>query len=177
MPLPAPPQLRSPFARAVVPVATGIVLMGVLALALWAVAALISNGSAKSTDLFSSRTFTPGPAASYAAIVAEDGPIIFPDLLGTDGDKTIVLDHAGTDPNRGWVIRLAHPADKPISCKVTQVRRTRNFTDCDGRVIPAEQLAPPAAGIAPDVSTDGILSLDLIADGAATTPPSVTNPP
>ncbi len=171
MRLPRPRTLRSPLARAVVPVGLGLVFLGVLALLLWGVASLLSNGSAKTTNLFATKTFQPGLASGYAKLVEQDGPILFPDLLGTDGDKTIVLDHRGTDPTTGWVIYLAHPADRPLSCKVTQVRHTSNFTDCDGRTVPVDQLAAPARGIRPDVSTNGILSLDLIPDGS-TAPPS-----
>ncbi len=167
MPAPKLPELRTPFARAVVPVAIGIVLIGVIGLALWGVAATISGGSSQG-GLLTSDTFTPGPARSYAAIVAEDGPIIFPDLLGTDGDRTIVLDHSGDDPLNGWRIYLAHPADRPLSCKVSQVRQTRTFTDCEGRTITVEQLAPPEAGIRPTVSQDGILNLDVTPDPAST---------
>ncbi|MCU1502087.1 MAG: hypothetical protein JWM12_1441 [Ilumatobacteraceae bacterium] len=172
MRLPRPRQLRSPLARAVVPVGLGLLFFGVLALALWGVAAWLSNGNAKTSDLLATKSFVPGSASAYAQLVAEDGPILFPDLLGTDGDKTIVLDHRGSDPTTGWVIHLAHPADKPLSCKVVQIRHTRNFTDCDGRTITVDELAEPARGIRPDVSADGILSLDLVPDDAA--PPTAT---
>ena len=175
--LPFRPHLRTPFARAVVPVAGGIGLFVIIGLLLWGAAALLSNGSAKSTNLLSNKTFQPGPARHYAEIVAADGPIIFPDLLSSSGDRTIVLDHAGVDPNTGWVIRLGHPLDRPLSCKVTQVRHTRDFVDCDGRTVPVEQLAPPALGIAPDVSRDGILTLNLIAAPATTAPVTATTAP
>jgi hypothetical protein len=176
MRLPRPRQLRSPFARAVVPVGLGLLFFAVLAGLLWLVAAWLSNGNAKTSDRFASKTFTPGSARGYAQLVEEDGPILFPDLLGTDGDKTIVLDHEGTDPNAGWVVYLAHPADRPLSCKVTQVRHTRSFTDCAGRTITVDQLAPPGPGIRPDVSRDGVLSLDLIPDGTAPTSSTSTTP-
>jgi hypothetical protein len=157
------PELRTPFTRAVVPVAIGIGCFAVLALALWGVAAAISGGNS-SGGLLTNETFTPGSARNYAAIVAADGPLIFPDLLGTDGDRTIVVDHTGDDPLGNWRIYLAHPADRPLSCKVTQVRHTRTFTDCEGRTIAVEQLALPDQGIRPTVSADGILALDLIPD-------------
>jgi hypothetical protein len=167
------PQLRSTFARAVVPVVGGIAFFAVLFGALYGVAALISHNSSTTSEILAGRTFQPGSVRTYASIVQADGPIIFPDLLGTDGDKTVVLDHTGTDPMRGWVIYLGHPADRPISCKVTQVRSTRQFTDCDGRTIDVEQLSPPPAGVAPAVSVDGVLSLDLVPD-SVTTPPGTS---
>jgi hypothetical protein len=158
------PQLRSPLARAVVPVAGGIAFFAVIALILWGIAALVSRNGSGATANLASTVFRPGSVERYAAIIDEDGPVLFPDLLGTDGDKSIVLDHSGTDPMHNWSIYLGHPADRPITCKVTQVRHTSRFTDCDGRTIEVGQLARPPQGVAPVVSADGILTLDLTPD-------------
>jgi hypothetical protein len=158
------PQLRSPLTRAVVPVLGGIGFFAVLALVLWGVASLVSQNGSGATANFASNVFRPGSVERYAAIIKDDGPVLFPDLLGTDGDKSIVLDHAGADPMQGWSIHLAHPADRPITCKVTQVQRTDQFTDCEGRTIGVDGLALPPRGVAPVVGNDGILTLDLIPD-------------
>ena len=158
-------ELKSPLARAVVPVAAGLGFFALLGLFMWGIAALSSNGN--SSELLANRTFSPGRATSYASSIAANGPIIFPDLLGTDGDKTIVLDHTGDDPKAGFAIYLAHPADRPVTCKVTQKPRTREFTDCEGRILEPSQLAAPPAGVSPVVSKDGIL--DLIVTVAPTT--------
>ena len=64
----------------------------------------------------------------------------------------------------GWSIHLAHPADRPITCKVTQVQRSDQFTDCEGRTMGVDGLALPPKGVAPDVSNDGILTLDVTPD-------------
>jgi hypothetical protein len=160
---PRRPQLQSTFARAVVPVAAGIVFFALLGLMLWGVAALISNSDAEVSNDLSTRTFSPGPTAQYADYIATDGPVLFPDLLGTDGDETYVLDHTGDDAASGWRLYLAHPVDKPVSCKVVQEPGTRTFTDCDGRQVDVAVLAPPPCGIKPVVSADGrTLDLDLI---------------
>ena len=135
-----------------------------LALVLWGIASLVSQNGSGATSNLASSVFRPGSVVRYAAIIEEDGPVLFPDLLGTDGDKTIVLDHASTNPMDGWNIYLGHPADRPITCKVTQVQHTDQFTDCEGRTIAVEGLARPAEGIAPVVSADGILTLDLTPD-------------
>ncbi len=100
----------------------------------------------------------------YAAIIDEDGPVLFPDLLGTDGDKSIVLHHTGANPMTDWWIYLGHPADRPITCKVTQIQHTDQFTDCEGRTVSVDALARPPKGVRPVVSADGILTLDLTPD-------------
>jgi hypothetical protein len=142
----------------------GIGFFGLLALVLWGIASLVSQNGSGATANLASNVFRPGSVERYAAIIDEDGPVLFPDLLGTDGDKSIVLDHAGTDPMVGWRIYLGHPADRPITCKVVQVQHSGKFTDCEGRTIDVDALAPPPRGVAPDVSADGILTLDLVAD-------------
>jgi hypothetical protein len=148
----------------VAPVLGGIGFFGVVALVLWGIASLVSQNGSGATANLASNVFTPGSVIRYSAIIDEDGPVLFPDLLGTDGDKSIILDHLGTDPMVGWRIYLGHPADRPISCKVTQVQHTQRFTDCEGRTIGVDALALPPAGIAPVVSADGILTLDLTAN-------------
>jgi hypothetical protein len=148
----------------VVPVAGGIGFFGLLALVLWGIASLVSQNGSRATANLASNVFRPGSVQRYAAIINQDGPVLFPDLLGTDGDKAVVLDHTGTDPMNGWFIYLGHPADRPISCKVVQVQHSSRFTDCEGRTIEVDKLAPPPRGIAPVVSADGILTLDLTPD-------------
>jgi hypothetical protein len=148
----------------VVPVLGGIGFFALLALVLWGIASVVASNGGSATANLASNVFRPGSVVRYAAIIDEDGPVLFPDLLGTDGDKTIVLDHGSTNPMDGWSIYLGHPADRPITCKVTQVRHTDQFTDCEGRTIAVEELARPAQGIRPVVSADGILTLDLIPD-------------
>ena len=51
---------------------------------------------------------------------------------------------------------------------MTQIERTRRFTDCDGREIGVEQLAPPPDGVRPVVSDT--VTIDL---RAANTPNTV----
>jgi hypothetical protein len=148
----------------VVPVLGGIGFFGVLALVLWGIASLVSQNGSGATSNLASNVFRPGSVERYAAIIQEDGPVLFPDLLGTDGDKSVVLDHVGSNPMEGWRIYLGHPADRPISCKVTQIQHTQQFTDCEGRTVAVDGLALPPAGIAPVVSADGILTLDLTPD-------------
>jgi hypothetical protein len=164
------PQLRSPLARAVVPVLAGIGFFVVLGLLLWGAAAYIAGHSDQRSSDFAPTTFEVGHTSAIADTVTEDGPLIFPDLLRASGKRSIVLDHLGEEPQQGWRIYLAYPADRDVLCKVVQVRHTRNFTDCDGRTVAVEALALPPAGVIPIVSADGILTLDLLPDdGVGTT--------
>lgn len=154
------PQFRSPVARAVAPVVAGLGFLGLLGLVLWGIAALMSGEQSQST------TFTPdrlrvGGIERWAESIAERGPVIFPGLGTTSGERTLVLDHTGTNPERGWTIYYAHPADRPDSCAVEQIVGTETFTDCDGRIIPVEDLAPPTNGEFPVIEDRSTLFIDL----------------
>jgi hypothetical protein len=92
---------------------------------------------------------------------ASDGPILFPGLATTTGERTIVLHHEGTDPTVGWTVYYAYPAGADASCIVEQVVGTRDFVDCDGNTIDVTDLAPPPPGINPVVEGRTTLYIDL----------------
>lgn len=155
-----PIRLTSPFARAVVPVLGGIAFFVVLALVTWGIAAYISRGGAEVTERLAPSRFEVGSVQNAAKIVEEDGPIIFPGLSTTTGERTLVLDHEGDDPTRGWRIFYAYPVDRP-DCPVEQVIGTREFIDCDGAIITVTDLSLPESGVFPVVENQRILSIDL----------------
>ena len=155
-----PPRLRSPFARAVVPVLGGLVVLVAIMGVTWLIAAYISGGGAESSERLAPSTFEVGNVESIAATVAEDGPILFPGLDTTTGRRTLVLDHEGDDPARGWRVYWAYPADRDASCHVSQRRRTSRFTDCEGRELDVTELTPPE-GVRPIVENRRVLSIDL----------------
>ena len=158
--------------RALLPVAGGIAFFVVLGLLLWGVAALLSDNPDRVNERLAATTFDVGNVETIAAIVAEDGPLIFHDLVDAGGERSLVLDHTGDAPDRGWVVYFAHPADRGATCKVTQVRGTRTFTDCEGRTIDVDDLQPPA-GVAPYVSGDTIgIDLRGATTGTAPAPPT-----
>ena len=165
-------RLRSPWARAVVPVAGGIAVLAVIMLALWGLAAIISRGGVESTERLAPTVFEVGNVESIAESVAEDGPLLFPGLNTTTGARTLVLDHQGDDPTRGWIVYWAYPADRDPSCAVEQERGTSTFVDCEGRRLDVEALAPPDAGVFPIVEDQRVLSIDL---RGATSPTPVTS--
>lgn len=153
------PRLRSPFARAVVPVLGGLAFLTALGLFTWGVAAYLSSSDVEPTDRLAPVRLDLGAARSRAADVADDGPLLFPDLETVDGARSIVLDHTGDDPLLGWRLYYAYPDGRP-SCPVTQVRSTATFVDCDGAELDVGELAPPTEEVRPVVD-DELLYLDL----------------
>ncbi|MFM8563435.1 MAG: hypothetical protein ACKOCE_06020 [Acidimicrobiia bacterium] len=154
------PELRSPAARAVAPVVAGIAFFAVLGLVMFGIAALMSGEQAQTT------TFTPdrlqvGNVERWAASIDENGPVLFPGLGTTSGERTIVLDHGGSDPQRGWIVYYAHPADRDDACAVEQVESTDDFIDCEGRTISVDELAPPTNGEYPVIEDRTVLFIDL----------------
>ena len=154
------PELRSPLARAVTPVVAGFGFFAVLGLILWAAAALMAGEQSQST------TFTPdrlpvGNIKNWAASIDENGPVIFPGLGTTTGERTLVLDHNGTNVEKGWVVYYAYPADRDPDCAVEQVTGSSNFVDCEGRTIDVTELAPPTNGEYPIIEDRRNLFIDL----------------
>jgi hypothetical protein len=156
-----PIRLRSPLSRAVVPVLAGIVALAAIGLVTWAFAAYISRDGAQTSERLAPSTFQVGSTQNAARIVAEDGPILFPGLNTTTGERTLVLDHVGDDPTTGWAVYMAYPAGGEPSCAVEQVVGTSDFISCDGTMLDVTELAPPPPGVNPVVENQRILVLDL----------------
>lgn len=163
------PRLRSPLARAVVPVLGGIVFFALFFAGLWAAAVFI-NHRADPTSAINNKVFEVGKVASMAKAVDRDGPILFPDLQSPDGIRSVVLDHTGSNPATGWQVYYAYPADRDASCLATHVQSTRTFTDCDGRIISVEKLMPPNE-VRPIVENRKTLYIDLRGITSTTTLP------
>ena len=159
------PQLKSPLARAVVPVGLGIGFFAVLMAATWGMASYISHRPSNITNL-GAKIFEVGPVESIARAVDAGGPLLFPDLKSPNGTRSIVLDHTGADPTRGWQmycgwqVYYGHPADSDASCLVTHTPNTRKFTDCNKRTLAPEQLALPT-DVRPIVENRTTLFIDL----------------
>lgn len=136
-------QPTSPLGRAVLPVAGGIVFFALLALATWGIAALLSNNPERVSTRLATPTFEVGRTETIAELIADQGPLLFQGLVGKEGDRSVVLDHTGDTVKKGWRVYYAYPADRSPDCLVAQVKGTRTYTDCDGRTVSVEQLAPP----------------------------------
>ena len=153
------PRLRSPLARAVVPVLGGIAFLAVFFLGLW-VAALMINDRADPGSAIANKVFEVGKVTDIARAVKEGGPLLFPDLKSADGVRSIVLDHTGDDAATGWQVYYAYPADRGPECLVTHVKNSRNYVDCENRTLTVEKLAAPV-DVRPVVENKRDLSIDL----------------
>jgi hypothetical protein len=162
------PEFRSPFARAVTPVLGGLLAFAVMGGFTWAIAAFISGGGTGTTDRLAPSLFTIGQVETLAESVAEEGPLLFPELGTAIGTRSIVVDHEGDVPAAGWRVYWAYPADRDATCVVEQVIGTQNFIDCNGRTIDVTELSPPDEGVFPTVRDRTTLIVDV--RGASSTP-------
>jgi hypothetical protein len=153
------PRLRSPLARAVVPVFGGIAFFALFFLGLWGVATVINN-RAEPTSAIGNKVFEVGKVEAMAKSIAKDGPLLLPDLKSPDGVRSVVLDHTGNDPATGWQAYYGYPADRDATCLVTHTRGSRTFTDCDGRTIAVTELKAPNE-VRPIVENRKTLYIDL----------------
>jgi hypothetical protein len=136
------PELRSPVARAVAPILGGILFFAALFGVTWLMAFVVGN------------------VEDIAEAVKTDGPILYPDLRDATGKRSIVIEHNGEDPAKGWQVYYAYPADRDESCLVTQIARTHTFTDCEGRTLAVEELMAPL-DVRPIVENKTTLLIDL----------------
>lgn len=143
------------------PVLAGAALLAVVTAFTWGVAAFISRGGAEGSERLAPSEFTVGPVETLATAVAEDGPLLFPELGTAIGTRSIVVNHTGDDPADGWRVYWAYPADRDATCVVEQVAGTASFVDCDGRTIDVSELSPPDAGVVPRVENRSTLVIDL----------------
>ncbi|MFM2072433.1 MAG: hypothetical protein RLZZ623_2696 [Actinomycetota bacterium] len=164
---------KSTLGRAVLPVAGGLLFFALLGLVTWGIAAVLSNNPQRVNDRLAPQTFEVGNTESLAGLIADDGPLLFQGLIGSDANRSLVLDHTGDVVDKGWRIRYAYPADRDESCKVTQVRHTSEFTDCEGRSLTVEELARPAE-IKPIVGNTVIIDL-RVANAVPATPTTSTS--
>lgn len=168
--IPALPRPRSPLGRAVLPVVGGFAVLLLIFGATWGIAAWISRGGAESSSRLTPTELPVGNVERWAEKIDESGPVLFPGLNTTSGERTLVLNHTGEDPTREWRVFWAYPADADPSCAVEQIRASDRFTDCNGREIDVDELAPPV-GVCPVVENRENLSINLHcnADEASTT--------
>lgn len=139
----------------------GTAFLAVIALFTWVMASVIADNSDGATERLAPSTFTIGDVEALAEAVAEDGPLLFPELGTAIGTRSIVVNHTGDIPADGWRVYWAYPADRPSSCVVQQIIGTSTFEDCEGRTIDVTELSPPDVGVFPRVDDRTTLVIDL----------------
>jgi hypothetical protein len=150
---------KSTLARAVVPVAAGLVFFVVVGLVLWGVAALVS-GSSKVDVRLGDDVFRAGDAKALADEIAENGPLLFPGLVGPAGTRAIGAYHAGDDPASDWQVFSIVRG----SCVLEVDRATLELIDpCTGERFPSSGTSlPPVPWV---VDRAGDLVIDLTPEG------------
>ena len=138
--------------------------MVVLGLALGLVT--LALGNRNSADLnIGDQTFQAGSAEKKAELIAETGPIPYPDVSGRN-ERPIFLQHLGDDPEEGWYAFLAFPTAKGADCPWEWDADDELFrATCD------PDLTAPADGKGVQqfkvTVTDGQLEVDLNAEERA----------
>lgn len=153
------PTLRSPLARATVPILAGIAFFVALGGITWMMATFATDRAELSVDS-GNRTFVVGNVSDIAKSITENGPVLFADLRDASGKRSIIIEHTGTDDAKGWQVYYAYPADKTVDCLVTQIEKTHSFTDCIGRTLRVDQLQAPS-DVRPIVENKTTLLIDL----------------
>ncbi|MFN6121624.1 MAG: hypothetical protein ACK5CE_18600 [Actinomycetes bacterium] len=172
---------KSILSRALLPVLGGIAFFALLGGVTWGIAALLSGNPERLEERLATPTFEVGSTEFVAGQIADGGPLLFQGLVGDDADRSIVLNHEGDDPGRGWSVRYAFPADRDDTCPVSQVEGTARFTDCDGRELAYDDLARPDR-VRPLISDVVVIDLrgaqqDAAQDADGETDPSGTTTP
>jgi hypothetical protein len=148
--------------RALAVAAAGVVV----AIGVAAALAVLANRGTVDVRL-GSETFAEQDAEDAAERVAQDGPILYADTAG--GDRDIVLQHLGDDPEEGWIALAARPPGVSRECTIQWDPEDGLFRlldpsgevsgDCDGREFPADGEGLPRYPVT--VDADGNLDVDL----------------
>lgn len=111
----------------------GIAVVAAIAIGVIAV----ELGTRSNTLVLGDTNFGSINADNMADEIAENGPILWPDIAS--GNRDIWLQHLGEDAGTGWVAFDARPPGTPRDCAVQWSVSERTFTDpCDGAVYPAD---------------------------------------
>jgi hypothetical protein len=148
--------------RALAVAAAGVVV----AIGVAAALAVLANRGTVDVRL-GSDTFAEHDAEDAARDIAENGPILLPDLAG--GDRDIYVQHFGDDPDEGWIAFAARPPGASRTCTLQWRGDDELFRlldsagkvsgECDGREFPADGEGLPTYPVT--VDADGNLDVDL----------------
>ena len=151
--------------------AVSAVAVGVIIAVAAGIAYLASRG--KVDVKLGDEQFSGQDADRLAAEIADNGPILYPDTAG--GERDIVVQHLGDDPEQGWIVLAARPPGTPRECTIQSRDRDQPFRlldpdgevsdACDGREFPNDGGDLPTY---PVTVRDGRLDIDLNAEDRAT---------
>ncbi|MEY2404463.1 MAG: hypothetical protein QOD38_2014 [Acidimicrobiaceae bacterium] len=152
------PVARSDPRRATIVGIAGV-MVGTVMILLVLFAGNLGDDSSHTTS--SRSRFSVGPAATFADSISRDQtPLFFNDTA--TGSRPIVVHHLGTDAKAGWIAFDASVGD----CTLTWHRETQDFTDCNGRRVPADG---DDLHHYPVVVENGDVIVDLSVDATTTT--------
>src|SRR5262245_16079168 len=99
--------------------------------------------------------FRLGNLDQAAERIAEDGPDIYPDLVG--GNRPILVNHVGEAVDEGWVAVIAVKPGTD-ACLIQWDAEGSQFQDCEGETYP-----PDGTGldVVPSTVEDNTLVIDL----------------
>ncbi len=136
-------------------------LMGVVAM-IFVVARITSQTADGGVTInIGDQKFRPGPAETIAELIEEGGPLLLSDVAS--GDRDLIVQHLGDDPQTGWNAFAPRPADAARDCAVQWQEDSQTFTDpCDGATYPADGAGLTAYPVV--IDSQGVLVIDLNAD-------------
>lgn len=110
----------------------------VVALTVGIAAIVVAQNSGEIEVRLGDDTFRSLDAEAMAAEIAENGPILFPDVAG--GSRDIFLQHLGVDADTGWYAFEARVLGADRSCNVAWIASDASFDDpcLSGTTYPAD---------------------------------------
>lgn len=149
--------------RALLVAAVGVI---VVVAGLYLVSLAMSGRNSPSVHL-GDQTFNGGSTERLAREIAKRGPILYGDVSG-EKDRDMILQHLGSNHEKGWYAFLAAPDDKPRDCTWEWQADEHLFrAKCD------KSLTAPADGKGLTqfkvTVSDGRIDVDLNADQRPTT--------
>ncbi|QXC60374.1 hypothetical protein KSP35_18900 [Aquihabitans sp. G128] len=121
------------------------------------------------------QTFNRQDASDLADEIADRGPIIYGDVSGRK-DRDIIVQHLGSDPDKGWTAFLAAPTDKARDCTWQWQRDEELFrAKCDRKLTaPADGKGLPQFKV---TVSGGKVDVDLNADARKQASTTTTSAP
>ncbi len=124
----------------------------------------LGNGGTEVPIQLGEPVFQPGDAGDLAAVIADDGPLLFSDASG--GDRDIVINHLGASPEEGWVAFAARDLTAPRDCFVEWQADRAVFVDsCDGVEYPADGDGLEQYGTSVDNDGNLVVNLNVVGGG------------